>query len=182
MFYFPGEKWYALRVKYRHEQLVEDALQAKRFNPLYLTYQEKSKRKDRQKILTKAFFPGYMFFKAAMNSEMHVEVLKCRGVVQILRNSEGPIPIPSEQIDNARRLEKFTGQVLTFTEYCRGMLVKIIQGPLTGLIGRIDEVHKKIVKISIDTIPGSVGIQVPYASLEPLESGHRLSDLLRMNE
>lgn len=182
MHYFSGEQWYAIRIRYRYEQMVEKALCGKNFSPLYLTYQEKSKRKDRHKILTKAFFPGYMFVKTALDAERHVEILKCQGVVQVMKNSQGPIPVPTDQIQNVMKLQKYSEKIITFTEFCQGMLVRVIQGPLTGLLGRVDEVQRKIIKISVDSVPGSVGIQIPYSHLEPVESKHMLSDLLRMND
>jgi len=181
MYYFPGEQWYALRVRYKHEAVVEKALSAKQFNPINLTYQERSRRKDRNRILTRFFFPGYMFIKTTLDAEMHVEVLKSTGVVEILRNSQGPIPIVESQILNVLKLREYTGKILTFSEFCRGMLVRIIHGPLTGLIGKIDEVQRNLLKVTIDSIPGSVAIQVSAGQLEPVETDYSLPDLLRMN-
>jgi len=182
MYYFPDEQWYAIRVKYRHEQVTERALNAKQFSPLNLTYQEKSKRKDRRKILTKFFFPGYMFIRAALNAERHVEILQSTGVVEILRNSKGPVPILESQIQNILKLKSYTGKILTFSEYCCGMRVRIIEGPLAGVIGRIDELQRNLLKISIDSIPGSVAIQVSEDMLEPLDAKYSLSDLITSGE
>ncbi len=179
MHYFPDEEWYAIRVRYRHEQVVEKALAAKEFSPLNLTYQEKSRRKDRRKILTKFFFPGYMFIRAALNAERHVEILKSIGVVEILRNSQGPVPILESQIQNVLKLKSYGGEILTFSEYCCGMRVRIIEGPLAGLIGQIDEMQRDLLKISIDSIPGSVAIHVSTDMLEPLDSKHTLADLIK---
>ena len=178
MYYFPDEQWYAIRVKYRHEQVTERALMAKKVSPLNLTYQEKSKRKDRSKILTKFFFPGYMFIRTTLSAEMHVEILQSIGVVEILRNSQGPIPISEPQIENVLKLKSYTGKILTFSEYCSGMRVRIIEGPLAGVVGRIDEVQRDLLKISIDTIPGSVAIHVSKDMLEPLDKKVALSDLI----
>jgi transcription termination/antitermination protein NusG len=181
MYYFPGENWYALRVRYKHETVAEKALNHKRFSPINLTYQERSRRKDRKKILTKYFFPGYMFIKTTLDAEQHVEVLKSTGVVQIISNSQGPVPIAESQILNVLKLREYTGKILTFTEFCRGMLVRIINGPLTGLIGKIDEVQRNLLKVTIDSIPGAVAIQVTPNQLEPVETDYSLAELLRMN-
>jgi transcriptional antiterminator NusG len=178
MYYFPDEHWYAIRVKYRHEQVTERTLTAKKMSPLNLTFQEKSKRKDRKKILTKFFFPGYMFIKTTLDAAMHVEVLQSIGVVEILRNSQGPIPIAEPQIQNVLKLKSYTGKILTFSEYCCGMRVRIIEGPLAGVIGRIDEMQRDLLKICIDSIPGSVAIQVSQEMLEPLDAKYTLSELL----
>lgn len=179
MYYFPGERWYAIRVKYRHEQVAEKTLARKSFSPLYLTYQEKSKRKDRKLILTKAFFPGYMFIKTVLDVHSHVEILKSIGVVEMLRNSQGPLPISDQQIENVTRLRDYKGKIIAFTEFAKGMLVKIIQGPLAGLVGRIDDIRRDLIQIGIDSVPGSVCIQVSSSQIEPLKSDHTLADLVK---
>ena len=182
MYYYPGENWYAMRVRYRHEGVVQKALTGKSFSSLNLTYQVKSQRKDRKKILTKAFFPGYMFVKAELNSEVHVEILKSFGVIEILSNSRGPVSIPEDQIQNVQKLEEYTDKILTFTEFANGMPVKIIQGPLSGVIGKIDDIHRDLIKISIESIPGSVAIHVIPEQIEPIDFDHSVSSLLRMSE
>ncbi|MCG8337462.1 MAG: hypothetical protein MJE63_23415 [Proteobacteria bacterium] len=175
MQYFTGENWYAIRVKSRYENIAKKNLENKNIKSLYLTYQTLSKRKDRKKTLTKAFFPGYMFIKAELNPEIHVEVLKSVGVVEVLKNSKGPIPIPENQIENVKRLEKYEGQVTTFDEFASGMQVKVVQGPLMGVEGFVDEVNRDLIKISVDSIPGSVAIQVNPCQIEPVHQERRFS-------
>ncbi len=177
MQYYPGTEWYAIRVRYRHEHVVEKGLGNKRLSPLHLTYRELSKRKSRREVLTKPFFPGYMFIKTKLDAAQHVEVLKTFGVVEIIKNSEGPVPIPESQIRNVQKLEKYSGKILTLATFATGMMVRVIHGPLQGLLGRIDEMHKKYVKLSIDSIPGSIAIQIPYVDLEPIDRRDSLASL-----
>ncbi len=178
MFYFPGENWYAIRVKSRYESIVEKSLETKEIQSLNLTYQILSKRKDRKKILTKAFFPGYMFIRSELNPERHVEILKSIGVIDILKNSKGPLPIPDNQIDNVIRLEKYEGEILSFNEFASGMAVRVIQGPLMGVQGFVDEVNRELVKISVESIPGSVAFHVSPSQIEPIERDCSLSSML----
>ncbi len=177
MRYFPGKEWYAIRIKYRHEQIVEKSLSNKELPPLNLTYQKLSKQKDRKKTLTQSFFPGYMFIKTELDAGLHVEILKTFGIVEIIKNSEGPIPISEAQIQNIQKLEKYTGEIITLNEFATGMMVQVINGSLKGLMGRIDEMHKKFIKLSIDSVPGSVAIQAPYADLKPVEKSESLAHL-----
>lgn len=179
MQYVPGENWYALRIKYQCEAIVEKTLQAKKMSPLHLTYQELSKRKDRKKIVTKAFFPGYMFIKSELNPEIHVEILKSIGVVDLLKNSTGPLPIPEEQINNVLRLKDYEGEILCFNEFKHGMPVEIVQGPLKGVRGVVDSVDRDLIKIGIDSIPGSVAIHVAPSQIEPIEEDLLLTSFLK---
>lgn len=178
MHYYPGENWYALRVKTRYESIVEKALASKNLSPLNLTYQVLSKRRDRKKVLVKAFFPGYMFLKSELTPEIHVEILKSIGVVDVLKNSKGPLPIPDDQIENVLRLKDYEGRILSFNQFAKGMPVEIVQGPLKGVTGFVDDVDRDLIKIGIESIPGSVAIHVSPAQIEPLETSHSVSDLL----
>ena len=178
MRYFPGKLWYALRVRYQHDDIVEKSLSNKDFSPLRLTYQEVSRRRGRKRVLVKAFFPGYMFINASLDAHRHVDVLTCPGVIEILKNSSGPIPIPEEQIANVLKLRKYEGEILTFQNYARGMAVRIVRGPLSGIVGKIDELMRGFIKISVDSIPGSVAIQVDRSLIEPLDADLSLSSCL----
>ncbi len=179
MFYYPGENWYAIRVKSRFEGLVERCLGLKKITSLNLTYQVLSKRKDRKKFLTKAFFPGYMFIRSELDPTIHVEILKSIGVINIIKNSKGPLPIPDDQIENVLKLKQYEGKIITLNEFARGMAVRIIQGPLKGVLGVVDQIQRDLIKISIDSIPGSVAIQVSPQQIEPVHSQNEFTALAR---
>ena len=173
MRYYPGENWYAIRVRSRFENIARKSLADKEVPSLNLTYQVLSRRKDRKKILTKSFFPGYMFIKSILTAEKHVEILNSTGVIEVLKNSHGPLPIPQEQIDNVRKLEKYEGKITTFEEFVSGMLVKVVQGPLKGIQGYVDEIQRDLIKIGIESIPGTVAIQVSPCQIQPVHSSGR---------
>ena len=106
MQYCREESWYVLRVRSQAERLVQVGLYHKNFEVLNPTYQSLSIRKDRRKTLTLPIFKGYMFIRALLNTECHLEILKTPGVIEILKSQSGPIPLPNDQIVNVRMLEK----------------------------------------------------------------------------
>ncbi|MBF0280702.1 MAG: hypothetical protein HQM13_23110 [SAR324 cluster bacterium] len=169
MHYNNSENWYVLRIRTKFNQLVERSLTNKQFEVFNPTYQEWSRRKDRKKLLTKPIFNGYMFFRALLNPEVHLEVLKTLGVIQLLHTSHGPTPVPDEQIENVRLLSDHVGQCFHSPEFAEGDWVCIQEGPLQGLVGRIDRVNKKLLRLSIDSIPGSIAIEVNPEHVERLE-------------
>jgi transcription antitermination factor NusG len=99
-------------------------------------------------------------------------------VIDILKNSKGPLPIPTEQIENVIRLEKYEGEIISFSEFACGMAVRVIQGPLQGVKGFVDEIQRDLVKISVESIPGSVAIHVSPTQIEPIETDCLLSSML----
>ena len=160
MQYCREESWYVIRVRSQSEWLVQMGLHKKHFEVLNPTYQVLSIRKDRRKVLSKPIFKGYMFFRALLDSESHLEVLKTPGVVEILRNRKGPTPVPDQQVENVRILEKHVGDCYHGTDLVVGDAVTVRDGPLTGLRGVIDRMDRKKLYIHVDAIPGSVMIEV----------------------
>jgi len=160
MDYCREESWYVIRVRSQSERLVQVGLHKKNFEVLNPTYHVLSIRKDRRKVLSKPIFKGYMFFRTLLDSESHLEVLKTHGVVEILRNSKGPTPVPDEQVENIRILEKHVGDCFYGTDLVIGDAVIVREGPLTGLRGVIDRMARNNLYIHVDAIPGSIMIEV----------------------
>jgi transcription antitermination factor NusG len=101
-----------------------------------------------------------MFVRTLLNPECHLEILKTPGVVEILKSPSGPTPVPEEQIENVRLLEKHVGDCFCGTDFEVGDAVFVREGPLTGLRGVIDRLDRKKLHIHVDAIPGSVMIDV----------------------
>ena len=160
MHYYPEKSWYVLRVRSKSERLVHVGLHHKQFEMLNPTYQALSTRRDRRKVLTRPIFNGYMFIRALLNPECHLEILKTPGVVEILKSPSGPTPVPDDQVENVRLLEKHVGACFFGTDFEVGDLVFVKEGPLTGLRGVIDRLDNKKLHIHVDAIPGSVMIDV----------------------
>ena len=160
MQYSREESWYVIRVRSQAEQLVQVGLHKKDFEVLNPTYQALSIRKDRRKVLSKPIFKGYMFFRALLDSEKHLEILKTTGVVEILKNRKGPTPVQDEQVENVLILEKHVGECFYGTDLVVGDTVFVRDGPLTGLRGVIDRMNRNKLYIHVDAIPGSVMIEV----------------------
>ena len=163
MHYWRETSWYVLRVRSQAERLVHVSLHHKHFEVLNPTYQALSIRKDRRKVLTRPIFNGYMFIRVLLNPECHLEILKTPGVVEILKSPSGPTPVPYEQVENVRLLEKHVGACFIGTNFEVGDSVFVKEGPLSGLRGVIDRLDPKKLHIHVNAIPGSVMIDVePY--------------------
>ena len=129
MRYCREESWYVLRVRSQTERLVQVGLHHKNFEVLNPTYQALSIRKDRRKVLSRPIFNGYMFFRTLLNPEIHLEVLKTPGVVEILRNKSGPTPVPDEKFDNVQLLGNHLGKCFYDTVFWVGDSVFFVSGP-----------------------------------------------------
>ena len=171
MHYSPNVSWYVLRTRSKAEQLVIKGLQGKQIEFLLPTYQAISKRRDRRKVLTKPIFKGYLFVRLQLTAESHLEILKTLGVIQILKNSQGPVPVPDEQIENVRLMENHVGECFHTPDFAVGERVVVLVGPLTGLCGVVDQINRRLLRVYIDAVPGAIVIEIDPKQLQSEDTG-----------
>jgi transcription antitermination factor NusG len=164
-----SEEWYALYVQVNHEKEIVKRLEQKEiccFLPLMETW---SKRLDRRKRIQLPFFPGYVFVYVLLDNYMNLNIVKTPGALNLLRNSEGPLSIPSYQIENLQTMIKST-QPLELHHYLKeGDWVHVVRGPLVGCIGilnRLDPKRGRLI-LSVDIIRKSVSVELDLEDVEP---------------
>lgn len=159
--------WFAVWTRSRHEQVVRAELERKGIQTFLPTLTRWSRWKDRKKKIDWPLFPGYCF--ARFDPADSLPVLKCSGVVNIVSFEGRPAAIPDYELDSIRLL---LGTDLQF-DPCplvrEGMMVEVVHGPLTGVIGRLlrkDPAHARLV-LSVDLINQAVSVEVDAADVKP---------------
>jgi len=94
-----------------------------------------SKRRDRRLKIRVPLFPGYVFVRSDLNPHERLEIVKTIGVVRLVGNKDGPIPVPDEAINSLRIMVAGDNRVLTGTRMKKGDRVIVVDGPFTGIMG-----------------------------------------------
>ncbi len=128
-----GALWYAIRTRSRHEKRVRDQLAARNMEPFLPLVDRWRRWKDRRKVVSFPVFPGYCFAHFPLHKRL--AILTAHGVVQILGNHEGPLPVPEAEIEGIRRLVTSTLPYDPHPYLQEGDRVEVIRGPLAGLQG-----------------------------------------------
>lgn len=142
--------WYVIHTCCHHEERVEERLRQKGlevFLPRYLTA---SRRRDRKKILRVPLFPGYLFIRNALDTPVYYEILKFPGVVRVLANNTGLLPLPAETIESIKLAVVGSRPHYPYPYLQKGKLVRVLEGPLAGVIGIILEAKKEKRKVVIE--------------------------------
>jgi transcription antitermination factor NusG len=152
-------KWFALRTRSRHEQVVRDQIERHRIDVFLPTVTKWSRWKDRKKRIDWPLFPGYCFARFAPRDRL--PVLKCAGVVGIVSFEGKPAPIPPHEIESIRQLVETDLAFDPCPLIRHGMMVEVVCGPLKGVVGRlVRKSGKARLVLSVDLIGQAVSVEV----------------------
>jgi transcription termination/antitermination protein NusG len=162
--------WFALYVQVNHEKEVYKRLEQKAVESFLPLMEGWSKRLDRRKKIHTPLFPGYVFVHTVLDNYTAVNIVKTPGALNLIRNSEGPLPIPSYQIDNLKTVLGSSRPVSAHPYLEEGGLIQIARGPLAGCVGvlsRLDSKKGRLI-VSVDIIKKSVCVELDIEDVEPV--------------
>jgi transcription elongation factor/antiterminator RfaH len=165
-----GASWYVLHTRSRFEQVVFTGLEGKSLETFLPKITVMSRRKDRRKTLRVPLFPGYVFVKSDLDAHERLEIVKTVGVVRIVGNRQGPVPVPDEAIDSLRIMIAAGDDIQTGSRFKKGDRVIVVEGPLTGVKGTFVR-HKGgsgRVVVAIDAMEQFASVQVHEDDLEKI--------------
>jgi transcriptional antiterminator NusG len=127
--------WYVLHTKSRFENVVNDGLQKKSLEAFLPKIKVPSKRRDRKLMIEVPLFPGYLFVKTVLHPPAHLEIVKTVGVVRLIGNKDGPIPVPPDAIESLKIMVASGHPVDTGSRFQKGDRVMVVAGPFAGVNG-----------------------------------------------
>ena len=165
--------WYALKVKPRFERSVVAHLRGRGFDPFLPVYTAKRRWSDRVKSIELPLFPGYLFCQFDLNNRL--PILTAPGVNFIVGIGKAPQAVTEPEMNAIRTV---VGSGLYYEPYPYlnvGELVRVEQGSLSGLVGRVTEVKNTIrLVISINLLMRSVSTEIDRKWVSPVEKpGHK---------
>src|SRR3989442_8786553 len=132
----PALAWHALWTRSHCEQLVHDQLAVKRFNLFLPKIDQWSRRGGVRRLIRVPLFPAYVFLHGAMDKGSYVEVLKARGLVQVLGERWDRLAtIPDGEIDAIQRIVGARVPTLPHPYLREGQRGRITRGPLADVEG-----------------------------------------------
>ena len=164
--------WHALYVRSRSEkkvlsQLEDMGLQA--YLPLITVVKQWS---DRRKKVEEPLFKSYVFVYS--NDKQYISILNVYGVVKFVCFEREAVVVPENQI---LAIKKFVREYENGEEYKMmnneelkvGQRVRIINGPMKGLVGQLKTIcNKRHLIVYIDVVGQSIPVHLPRAKVEPV--------------
>lgn len=161
-------RWYAVHTRNRFEHVVRDALTFKHFEAFYPRMLVMSRRKDRRLKINVPILPGYVFVRSSLEPEDYLNILKTPGIVRFVGFDGNPAPADDVEMQSLMILDGTDRTVQNRAYINKGDRVKIMEGPLEGLIGFYSRHKGKTgrVIVSIELLQRSLSVEIDDWLLE----------------
>lgn len=161
--------WYVIQTCCHHEGSVEARLQQKGLEVFLPRHSVMSRRRDRKKLLQVPLFPGYLFIQNILEPDTYYTILNLPGVARFLAFGNRPQPVPSETIASVK-LALTAERIYCPHRYLqKGKRVRVLDGPLAGVVGIIREsnTQKRKVVIEVELFKQAVAVELEDEAVEP---------------
>jgi transcription termination/antitermination protein NusG len=166
----PYSQWFAVWTRSRQEKVAASMLQTVGV-PYFLPLKTEIRQwTDRKQTVQVPLFSGYLFVRIDLNKDSRLQILKTPGIVGLVGNNMGPLPIPDQQIEDIRTIltQSIEYTVLPFLR--EGDRVRVVRGPLAGMEGRLVRINSMSrLLISIEMIHKTLAVNISRQDVEPLQ-------------
>ena len=126
---------------------------------------------DRKKKVEEPLFKSYVFVFSS--DKEYIPILNVYGVIKFVCFEKQAVIVPENQIlaikkfvSEYERGEEF--KMLNSEDLKVGQKVRIINGPMKGLTGRLETIrNKRHLIVYIDVVGQSIPVHIPRAKVEP---------------
>ena len=157
---------YENKVKTYLEKTIKNRELEDFFFDIIVPMEEQIEIKDgKRKTNLKKVFPGYVLIKMIVTEESWYIVRNTRGVTGFVGSGTDPIPLTNEEIRNMG----FEAVVIN-VDYDINDSVKVVNGPLSGFIGTVQEINKdkNKVKVLVSMFGRETPVELEFSQVEKM--------------
>jgi len=158
------DQWFACRTRPRAEKQAGRLLKLKGFESYVPLIEQLRQWADRKKRVGFPLFPGYLFVRFS-SAKVH-EILRTPGIVTIVRDDRGPVPVRNEELESVRALVTCVNagiaplETAPFVEIGREVIVA--DGPFSGIRGVLVEDRGRVrVIIRLSALRKAMSVELP---------------------
>ncbi len=125
------------------------------------------KRGDKEKVVSRKIFPGYVVIKMIMTDESWYVVRNTRGVTGFVGPGSKPVPLTEAEIammgvDEVRRAE---------IKFKTGDLVEIKSGPMEGFSGNIEKIDQETgtLWVTVSMFGRETSVEINYTQVSAVD-------------
>ena len=162
--------WLVVCVQSNREKKTYERLSALGFES-FLPLQEETRRwSDRSKKVQRVVIPMVVFARIAPSERISVLRLPSVSRFMVLRGESAPAIIPDAQMERFRFMLDYSEEAIcmNYSPLARGKKVRVIKGPLTGLVGELVALDgKSKIAVRLDML-GCACVDMPIGYVEQI--------------
>jgi len=163
----PESHWYAVWIRSRQEKVTSTMLNnigVQHYLPLKSELRQWS---DRKQMVETPVFGGYLFVRINLMNKSRLQVLKSPGVICLIGNNAGPLPIPDQEIQDIRRVLAARIAYSHYAALNKGDRVRVVRGVLAGVEGTLVRANQTSrLVVSVELIHQSLAVCVSADDVE----------------
>ena len=164
------KQWLAVYVRLYHEKKTSARLNTMGIENFLPIQEEIHQWSDRRKMVESVLLPMMVFVHADAKERKEVLSFSTVSRYMVMRGESSPTIIPDEQMARFRFMLDYSKDVISMNSapLARGEKVRVIKGPLTGLVGELVTVDGKS-KIAVRlNMLGCACADMPVGYVEPV--------------
>ena len=170
-----SKRWYVALVRMHHEKKVSERLSKMGIDSFVPVQQQIHQCSDRRKLVDTVLLPMMVFVHVTPKERMEVLSFSTVSRYMVMRGESTPAVIPDEQMARFRFMLDYSDEAVCMNDspLARGEKVRVIKGPLSGLVGELVTVGGRS-KIAVRlNMLGCACVDMPIAYVEPI---HLIND------
>ena len=164
------KQWLAVYVRLYHEKKTSARLNTMGIENFLPIQEEIHQWSDRRKMVEAVLLPMMVFVHADPKERKEVLTLSTVSRYMVMRGESTPAVIPDEQMARFRFMLDYSEEAICMSSspLARGEKVRVIKGPLTGLVGELVNVDGKS-KIAVRlNMLGCACVNMPIGYVEAI--------------
>ena len=159
-------KWIAVRSKPRSEKIVSIELSKKNIESFLPVVKKRQQWSDRKKWVEFPLFPSYLFAKIELKDSIYI--LNTHGVSTIVKFGDRVITIDDKVVNSIKLALKGEYDLHPMKYFTIGDRVSVIDGPMKGAIGIVDNKYKNENRlvIKIEALQQAITVHINSEYLE----------------
>jgi len=141
-------KWYLIQHKSNKQNIALKNLKRQGFETFYPLLEKTKRTNSRFKNSFLPLFPGYIFVFFNIEDSRWIKIKYTSGVSRIVGFNSVPSEVPVDIILALQQKYKRSNELLFAKNIKTGVKTKILNGPLSGFVGKIEE-YDSISRIKI---------------------------------
>ena len=167
-----SKRWYVALVRMHHEKKVAERLDKMGIENFVPVQQEVHQWSDRRKVVESVLLPMMVFVHADPKERKEVLSFSTVSRYMVMRGESSPTIIPDEQMARFRFMLDYSEEAICMNSapLARGEKVRVVKGPLTGLVGELVTVDGRS-KIAVRlNMLGCACADMPVGYVEKIEN------------